>query len=134
MEKNDGAGRFPELPAPAGREVRIQYEVLNDVSRSLAADLQQLEGPEARGSLGNLRSDRALLTGAELGHYPAAEGTSGIDGLAGTCRNAYEQIGLAYQQFIEDYEKIIEILKKSAHEHAEADRASAQTVDRIHKH
>jgi hypothetical protein len=128
-EADGGGGGYPRSLPSAGREIRVNHEVLKDVADQLAKNLRELEG-STRGTLRSFQNNSAVdLTGNQLGHYPAAAGTTGMDGLAGTCRNAYSTIGSVYGQFLTAYDNLINALKKTAENHSEAEQASTKAVD-----
>lgn len=125
-----GDGPPVSLPSP-GQGIKVNHEVLNDVCRQLAKELEDLESGR-NGTPKHLQSTHLVLTGKELGHFPAVEGQHGGDGLAGSCANAYEQISLTYSKFLSAYENVIKALKKSADNHAEAEQASTDAVNRVY--
>jgi hypothetical protein len=131
MAADGGGGAYPrDLPSGSG-ESHVNHEVLKDIHRILAADLKELEGSGygtvrylQNGEVGNLGPN-------ELGTFPAAAGTSGMDGLTATCSNAYTQIGSVYSTFVTAYGNLVQTLKNSADGHAEAERTNRQTMNNV---
>jgi hypothetical protein len=131
MAADGGGGAYPkDLPTTSG-ESRVNHEVLKDVHRILAADLKELEG-SGYGTVRYLQDgERGRLSSNELGTFPAAAGSTGMDGLVGTCTNAYTQIGSVYSSFVTAYGNLVQALKNSADGHAEAERTNRQTMNNV---
>ena len=134
MSLKDGGGGPPPRDLPsAGKGIKVNHDVLKDVYNKLADDHKELDSHVKGGPKYLQHSDHlVVLTGTQLGHYPAAEGQTGMDGFAGSCKNAYDQIGSVYSQFVTAYENLIATLKKSADNHAEAEQRNVDTMNRAY--
>jgi hypothetical protein len=130
-EQGDG-GPPTSLPT-VGQGIKVNHEVLGDVCRQLAKELSDLEAGGS-GSPKHMQQTSHILalTGNQLGHFPAAEGQHGGDGFAGSCANAQQQINSTYQEFLSAFDDLLKALKKSADNHAQAEQASTDAVNRAY--
>jgi hypothetical protein len=119
---------------PAGQGTEVNHEVLGDVCRRLAKELSELEAGGS-GSPKHMQQSAHILAlgGKQLGHFPAAEGQHGGDGLAATCANAHQKISSTYAEFLSAFEKLVTALRKSADGHAQAEQANTEAVKRAYR-
>jgi hypothetical protein len=122
-----GGGGYPKDLPSAGNGILVHHDVLKNVHKLLHDDLVELKS-RASGTLNDLQdNEKGRVSRAELGDYPATQG------LAMTTKNAYDQIGTVYGQFITAYENFIKAIKRAADTHAETENANAAGFDRMHR-
>ncbi|MBC6457980.1 hypothetical protein [Actinomadura sp. HBU206391] len=126
VNDSGGGNGYPEdLPSP-GKGILVHHDVLKNVHKLLHDDLTELKS-RGRGTLNDLQADeKGRISRAELGNYPATQG------LAMTTKNAYDQIGNVYSQFLTAYESLIDSIKQAADTHRETEQTNAAGFDRMH--
>jgi hypothetical protein len=117
-------GSYPRDLPSAGKEIRVNHDVMNDVYEKLKKDLNELEG-SGKGTVRYLQiEDRGLVTSVELGKYPAAEQV-----VAQSVSNAYNKIVSVYDSFLLAYDGVVKALKKSADNHGAAEQANIDSIN-----
>jgi hypothetical protein len=118
-----GGGGLPRSLPSIGDEVMVHRDKLHDVWKTLQRDLDALK-EWGSGTLNDFQhgSKNALVTAAELGHYPAGEQ------IAGTCKNAYEAVGGVYNTFLTSYQDVITAIKNTAENYDRAEQATEQSA------